>query len=64
MFEQYDDMLTIDDVTEILDIGKNSAYELFRSGEIKCFFLKGRWKIPKRAIIEYVLSKSKLVQIK
>ena len=60
MFDEYNDMLSVEDVMEILDIGKNSAYELFHSGEIKCFFLKGRWKIPKQAVIEYVLSKASI----
>lgn len=54
MFEEYGDMLTVDEVAEILGIGKNSAYEIFRSGELNCFMLKGKWKIPKQAVIEYI----------
>ena len=57
-------MLTIEDVMEMLGVGKNTAYELFRNGELKCFRIKGRWKVPKQAVIEYVLSKSKLMQTK
>lgn len=60
MFDEYNDMLSVEDVTEMLGIGKNAAYELFRSGELKCFQLKGRWKIPKQAVIEYILSRSSL----
>lgn len=59
MFEQYDDILTVEEVTEILQIGKNAAYDLFRSGDIKCFRLKRRWKIPKQSIIEYIIEKQK-----
>lgn len=58
MFEEYCDMLTVDEVAEILGIGKNAAYEIFRSGEMHCFMLKGRWKIPKESVIEYVRSKA------
>ncbi len=58
MFEEYGDMLTVDEVAEILGIGKNAAYEIFRSGEMHCFMLKGRWKIPKESVIEYVRSKA------
>ena len=47
-------MLTVDEVAEILGIGKNAAYEIFRSGEMHCFMLKGRWKIPKQVLIEYI----------
>lgn len=54
MFEEYGDMLTVDDVAEILGVGKNSAYEISRSGKMHCFMLKGRWKISKQALIEYI----------
>ena len=55
MFEEYGDMLTVDEVAEILGIGKNAAYEIFSSGEMNCFMLKkGRWKIPKQVLIEYI----------
>ena len=54
MFEEYGDMLTVDEVAEILGVGKNSAYEIFRSGKMNCFMLKGKWKIPKQALIEYI----------
>lgn len=54
MFEEYGDILTVDEVAEILEVGKNSAYEIFRSGDMKCFMLKGKWKISKQALIEYI----------
>ena len=50
MFDEYNDMLSVDDLMEILGVGKNAAY--------KCFRLKGRWKIPKESVIEYVRSKA------
>ncbi len=58
MFNEYNDMLTVEDLMEVLAIGKNAAYELLKSGELKCFRLKGRWKIPKEAVIEYVRAKA------
>ena len=58
MFDEYNDMLSVDDLMEILCIGKNAAYDLLRSDELKCFRLKGRWKIPKESVIEYVRSKA------
>lgn len=60
MLETYREILTIEEVMEILDVGKNSVYDLLKSGEVKAFFLKGRWKIPKKAVEEYILSKSSL----
>lgn len=58
MFNEYNDMLTVEDLMEVLAIGKNAAYELLKSGELKCFRLKGRWKIPKEAVIEFVRTKA------
>lgn len=58
MFDEYNDMLSVDDLMEILGIGKNAAYDLLRNDELKCFRLKGRWKIPKESVIEYVRSKA------
>ena len=60
MLNEYSEILTVEDVMEILNIGKNAAYDLFRSGDIKCFRLKNRWKVPKQAIIDYINNQSKL----
>lgn len=60
MFDEYNDIMTIEDVMEALGIGKNSAYALLNNGELKGFRLKGRWKIPKQAIIEYIKTQATL----
>ena len=60
MLNEYSEILTVEDVMEILNIGKNAAYDLFRSGEIKCFRLKNRWKVPKQAVVDYINNQSKL----
>ena len=59
MINEYGFILSVEDVMEILNIGKNSAYELFRSKSIKCFQLNGRWKIPKQSLIEYIEERRK-----
>lgn len=58
MFENYNDIMTITDVTEALYIGKNRVYELLETGAIKGFRIGKIWKIPKAALQEYVLSQS------
>lgn len=60
MLNEYSEILTVEDVMEILNIGKNAAYDLFRNGDIKCFRLKNRWKVPKQAVIDYINNQSKL----
>lgn len=54
MFEQYDDILTIPELSEILKIGNTQAYHLVRSGKIKAFKEGKDWKIPKNALIKYI----------
>ncbi len=34
MLEQYEDLMTIQDIQEVLHIGKNRAYELLHNGMI------------------------------
>lgn len=53
-----DEILNIDDVCEILCIGKNTAYSLLKSGELKGFQCGKSWKIPKVSIIKYIKEKS------
>ena len=54
MLEQYNDILTIDELCEILKIGRNRAYKLLETGEIKGFRLGRPWKISKLALQEYL----------
>lgn len=35
MFEQYDDILTIEEIAKILKIGRTQAYKIVRSGNLK-----------------------------
>ena len=60
MFECYSDLLTVEELCEALFIGKNSAYKLLNSGEIKGFRLSRTWKIPKLSVKEYVIKMSKM----
>jgi excisionase family DNA binding protein len=60
MFEEYNDLLTVEELCEMLSIGKNSAYKLLASGDLKCFRYNRVWKIPKQGVIEYIKQQSKL----
>ena len=60
MFEQYDDILTVEKVAEILKIGKTQAYKIVRSGSLKGYQEGKDWKIPKQALKQYVMSQSRL----
>ncbi|MDU2064648.1 MAG: helix-turn-helix domain-containing protein [Sporomusaceae bacterium] len=64
MYDQYNDLVTIDDLCEMLYIGKNAAYKLLASGQIKAFRYNRIWKVPKQGVIEYVLTQSNLTPLK
>ena len=60
MFDCYDDILTIEELAEILKIGTSQAYKLVRTGAIKAFKEGKDWKISKEAVIQYVVERSRL----
>lgn len=60
LFEQFEDVLTTDDVCIALRIGKNALYELLQSGQLKGFRNGRVWRIPKESLITFVLGQSGL----
>ena len=60
MFENYDDVVCIEEMMEILIIGRNKAYELLQTEQVKSFKVGKSYRIPKICIEEYVLSKVQL----
>lgn len=56
MFDNYDDILSVEQMMEVLAIGRNKAYELLQSEQIKSFRIGKSYRIPKLCIREYVLS--------
>lgn len=60
MFNDYRDVVTVEELCEMLASGKNAVYKLLSSGQLKAFRYNRVWKIPKQGVIEYVLSQSKL----
>jgi excisionase family DNA binding protein len=54
--DAYGDVLTPQDVRDILGIGLNKTYELLKSGNIKNFKIGRCRKIPKHCLEEYLNS--------
>lgn len=54
MLENYDDLITIDELCEILMIGQNGAYDLLNSKQIRAFRIGRNWKIPRESVITYI----------
>lgn len=60
MFESYDDILSIREVSEILKIGSTQAYHLVRTGMLKAYKEGKDWKIPKESLVVYIKEQTKL----
>ena len=60
MYNETTDLITIEDMCNILLIGRNSAYRLLKSKKIKAFRIGKVWKIPMSASDEFILSESNL----
>lgn len=60
MFDEYSDILTVEEACEALRVGYNAMYELLNNGKLKGYRNGRTWRIPKAALKEYVLDSSKL----
>ena len=54
LFKEYPDVVSINDLMIMLDIGKRTAYKLLRDGNIKSVKAGRQYKIPKQSIIDYL----------
>ena len=56
-YRSFDDLpltLRVEDLMPILGIGRNTAYELVRSGQIRSIRIGRQIRIPKDSILEYL----------
>ena len=61
MFDQeMNDLITLEELCELLSIGRNAAYHLLNSGELKAFRIGRIWKIPRISVTKYIREKSGL----
>ena len=51
-----EDILTVNEMMDMLAIGKNTAYKLLREGKIKSFRLGNSYKVLRKSVQEYIYS--------
>ena len=56
MFRDYPDVLTPQQVQEMLGVGQRMAYQLLREGKIQNVRMGKLYRIPKTAVIDYLYS--------
>ncbi len=54
MLKEYPDVLTVEQLQNILGIGRNTAYKLLKNKEIQSIRVRRLYRIPKYAVIAYL----------
>lgn len=57
MINGYGDILTLEDICEILNIGKNTAYSMLNNQDLNGFKIGHVWKIPKSSVESYIIGR-------
>ena len=47
-------LMTLDELCEMLMIGRSTAYQLMKSGDLGAFRIGRIWKIPKAGVLAYL----------
>lgn len=53
------DILSVEELQDILRIGKGAAYQLLNSGTIKAFRIGRVWKIPMSILNDFIIQSAK-----
>ena len=54
MFREYPEVVTVENVMEMLGIGRNLAYDIIRNGRLKTVKIGKRYIIPKQSVINFL----------
>ena len=58
MEQEYADLISVEELCEILRISRNAAYQLLSSGDLKCFRMGRIWKIPRQGVLDHIREQS------
>lgn len=56
MFKEYPDVVKVDDLMDMLHVGRNKAYELLNTNEIQSIRIGSKHIIPKYRVIEFIMN--------
>lgn len=62
MFDEYPEILTVEETSEALRVGYNAMYDLLNSGKLKAYKNGRVWRIPKESIKQYILETTHLTK--
>lgn len=55
LFETYPDVVSIEEIQQMLRIGKNAVYELLKTQKLKSIKVGKRYIVPKKYVIDFLL---------
>lgn len=59
MFDDYPDLLTVEEACEVLRIGYNAIYGYLNSGRLKGYRNGRVWRIPKQSVKDFIIESIK-----
>lgn len=59
MYDDYNEIITVQELADLLRIGLNVAYRLVNTGEIDSFKIGNSYRIQRDAVSDYIVSKSR-----
>ncbi len=60
MQNSYAEIITIDELCDMLMIGRTTAYRLLKSNEVKAFKIGKVWKVSRASVEHYIKERSNL----
>ena len=54
IFKDYPDVITVEDLQNMLHIGRNTAYGILKDGAIRTIKIGKKYIIPKQSVIEFI----------
>ena len=55
LFETYPDVVSIEEIQQMLRIGKNAVYELLKTQKLKSIKVGKRYIVPEKYVIDFLL---------
>ena len=57
LFESYPDVVNVEEIQQMLRIGKNAVYDLLKNQAIKSIKVGKKYVVPKKYVIDFLLGK-------
>ena len=54
----YSEVIGVDELCDILNVGANTAYKLLNNKSIAAFRIGRNWRIPKQSVTDYIIKQS------